>query len=175
MEIHDLKNKIRDIPDFPKKGVVFRDITPLLKDGEAFKTVIKELAAYYQDKKIDLIVSSEARGFIVGGALSYELGVGFIPVRKPGKLPAEKINHSFEKEYGPDTLEIHVDAIVKGQKVLICDDVLATGGTIQATAELVKKLEGDIIGFCFLVELNYLNGRKLLEGYDIFSLIKYDE
>ncbi len=170
----DLKNKIRNIPDFPRKGIVFRDITTLLKDSDAFRTAIDRMAEYCRKKNPDIIVSSEARGFILGGAIAYKLGIGFVPVRKPGKLPHKTINQSYEKEYGPDILEIHSDAVVKGQRVVIIDDLIATGGTINATAELVKRLGGDVVGFCFLIELSFLGGRKILKDYDVFSLIQYD-
>lgn len=170
----DLKNKIRNVPDFPKKGIVFRDITTLLKDKDAFKAAIDRMAEYCKKKNPDLIVSSEARGFIFGAAIAYKLGIGFVPVRKPGKLPHNTINHGYEKEYGQDVLEIHTDAIVRGQKVVIVDDLLATGGTINATAELVKKLGGEIAGICFLIELSFLGGRDLLKDYDVFSPIQYD-
>ena len=168
-----LKQKIRNIPDFPQKGVIFKDITPLLNDGEYFQKAIKAIAENYRGKNIDLIVASEARGFIIGSALAHELGVGFVPVRKAGKLPYKTLKHEYEKEYGKDSLEIHTDAIIVGQKILICDDVLATGGTINATKELVKKLGGDIVGFCFLIELLFLKGRDQFAGFDIFSLIQY--
>lgn len=170
----DIKDKIRNVPDFPKKGIVFRDITTLLKDKEALRYVIKKLANKYLDKKIDLVVGTESRGFIFGSLLAYELGVGFIPVRKKGKLPAEVVSEEYDLEYGKDCIEMHKDAIKPGQKILLVDDLVATGGTIKATAELVKQLGGDIIGMAFLIELSFLNPRKKLEGYDIFSLIKYD-
>jgi adenine phosphoribosyltransferase len=166
----NLESKIRRIPEF--KGVVFWDITPLLKDKICFKETIKQIAGHYRDKKIDVIVSNEARGFIVGAALAYELGVGFVPVRKKGKLPYKCIQLSYNKEYECDTIEMHEDALKKGQKVLIIDDLLATGGTVKANIELVEKLGGKIVGLGFLIELSYLNGRKLLGNkYEIFSLI----
>lgn len=172
MSIDNLKDKIRDIPDFPKKGIVFKDITPLLKDKDAFKVAIDKMADYCKSRNPDMIVSSESRGFIFGAAIAYKLGIGFVPVRKPGKLPFKTINHGYEKEYGPDSLEIHTDAIVRGQRVVIADDLLATGGTVNATAELVKKLGGDVMGLCFLIELGFLGGRKVLKDYDVFSLIQ---
>jgi adenine phosphoribosyltransferase len=168
----DLKSKIRRIPEF--KGVVFWDITTLLKDGHAFRECIKLMADHCQDKDIDLVVSSEARGFIIGGALAYELGVGFVPIRKKGKLPSKAVNLTYQKEYESDTIEIHEDSIKPGQKVLLIDDLLATGGTIKANAELVEKLGGEVIGIGFLIELEYLHGRETLGGkYDIFSIINF--
>lgn len=168
----DLKAKIRRIPEF--KGVVFWDITPLLKDKKAFKETIDKLAEHCKGKDIDVIVSNEARGFIVGAALAYALGVGFVPVRKKGKLPSKCVELTYEKEYESDTIEIHDDAIAKGQKVLIIDDLLATGGTVKANIELVEKLGGKIVGIGFLIELEYLPGRKTLGNkYEVFSLIKY--
>jgi adenine phosphoribosyltransferase len=167
----DLKSKIRRIPNF--KGVVFWDITPLLKDRDAFRECIKRMADHYRAKEIDLVVSSEARGFIFGGALAYELGVGFVPIRKKGKLPSKVISLTYQKEYEQDTIEIHKDAIEPGQRVLLMDDLLATGGTIKANAELVEKLGGVVASICVLIELDYLKGRDLLKDkYDIFSLIR---
>jgi len=166
----NLESEIRRIPEF--KGVVFWDITPILKDKISFKESVKQIADHYRDKKIDVIVSNEARGFIIGAALAYELGVGFVPVRKKGKLPYKCIQLSYNKEYECDTIEMHEDAIKKGQKVLVIDDLLATGGTVKANIELVEKLGGKIVGLGFLIELDYLNGRKLLgDKYEIFSLI----
>lgn len=168
----DLKEKIRRISEF--KGVVFWDITTLLKDKIAFKKSIQQMANHYRDKKIDLIVSNEARGFIFGAALAYELGVGFVPIRKKGKLPSKVVNLTYQKEYESDTIEIHEDAIVPNQKVLLIDDLLATGGTIKANAELVEKLGGEVVGMGFLIELYYLNGRKNIGNkYDVFSIIRY--
>jgi len=168
----DLKSKIRRIPEF--KGVVFWDITPLLKDKDAFKECIKRIANHFRGKKIDLVVSNEARGFIIGGALAYELGVGFVPIRKKGKLPFKVVNLTYSKEYESDTIEIHEDSIELGQSVLLVDDLLATGGTIKANVELVEKLGGKIVGMGFLIELEYLHGRKFLgDRYDIFSVINY--
>jgi len=170
----DLKKKIRSIPDFPKKGIVFRDITTLLRDGEAFGHSVDKMVEYYKGKKIDAILGAEARGFIFGAVMAYKLGVGFIPVRKPGKLPYKTCQVSYDLEYGKNILQMHVDAVKKGDKILIVDDLVATGGTAKAKAELVKKMEGEVVGFCFLIELEFLNPRKMLEGYDIFSLIKYE-
>jgi adenine phosphoribosyltransferase len=169
----DLKTTIRSIPDFPKKGIMFRDITTLLKDPAAFATAIDRLTAYYRGKSIDKIVSVESRGFILGAPLAYNLHAGFVPVRKPGKLPAEKLSQSYALEYGTDTLEIHQDAIARGERVLILDDLLATGGTISATCKLVEKLGGTIVGLAFLIELAFLDGRKQLSGYDVHSLVTY--
>ena len=168
----DLKAKIRRIPEF--KGVVFWDITPLLQDKKAFKEAIDKLAAYYKGKDIDVIVSNEARGFILGAPLAYKLGVGFVPVRKKGKLPGKCVQLTYQKEYEKDTIEMHEDAIKKGDKVLIIDDLLATGGTVKANAELVEKAGGKVVGLGFLIELEYLGGRKLVgDKYKVFSLIKY--
>jgi adenine phosphoribosyltransferase len=167
----NLKSKVRRIPEF--KGVVFWDITPLLKDKECFKESIRLLAEHYRGKDIDVIVSNEARGFIVGAALAYELGVGFVPVRKKGKLPYKCVDLTYKKEYECDTIEIHEDAIERGQKVLLIDDLLATGGTVKANIELVEKLGGEVVGIGFLIELGYLDGRKALGSrYDVFSLIQ---
>jgi adenine phosphoribosyltransferase len=167
----DLKSKVRRIPEF--KGVVFWDITPLLKDPCCFRECIRLLADHYRGKDIDVIVSNEARGFIVGAALAYELGVGFIPVRKKGKLPFKCVDLTYKKEYEYDTIEIHEDAIEQGQKVLLIDDLLATGGTIKANIELVEKLGGKIVGIGFLIELGYLDGRKAIgDKYEVFSIIQ---
>ena len=169
----DLKSKVRRIPEF--KGVVFWDITPLLKDKKCFKECIRLLADHYKGKAVDVIVSNEARGFIVGAALAYELGVGFVPVRKKGKLPFKCVDLTYKKEYECDTIEVHEDAVEKGQKVLLIDDLLATGGTIKANIDLVEKLGGKVVGIGFLIELGYLDGRKAIgDEYDIFSIIQYD-
>jgi adenine phosphoribosyltransferase len=169
-----LKNLIREVPDFPKKGILFYDITTLLKDKLGFATLIDALSENYIGKEIDLVLGMEARGFIFGPALSYRLNAGFVPVRKHGKLPAETVKISYELEYGSNALEIHKDAIVKGQRVLIVDDLLATGGTAAATAELVRNLGGEIAGLAFVVELDFLKGREKLANYDVFSLLHYD-
>ena len=167
----DLKSKIKRIPEF--KGVVFWDITPLLKDKHAFRQCIRGLADHYRDKDIDLVVSNEARGFIIGAAVAHELHVGFAPIRKKGKLPSKCVNLTYKKEYECDTIEIHEDAVSPGQKVLLIDDLLATGGTVKANIELVEKLGGEIVGIGFLIELGYLDGRKALgTKYDVFSIIK---
>jgi adenine phosphoribosyltransferase len=169
----ELKVKIRNIPDFPKKGILFRDITTLLKDGDAFEKAVLFLCQPYRKEKIDLVIAVEARGFIFGGALAHELGVGIVPIRKKGKLPAETMSVTYKLEYGEDTLEIHTDAIKPGDRVLIVDDLLATGGTTMATIELVKRLKGEIAGISFLIELADLKGREKLNGYPINSLIKF--
>lgn len=174
MNLEDLKGKIRNIPDFPIKGVVFRDITTLISDPEAFKFVIDHLYERYRNKKPDLIVGIESRGFIFGGALADRLSVGFIPARKPGKLPWETVEESYELEYGKATLQIHADAIEKGQRVLILDDLLATGGTLAATARLVEKLGGIIEEIAIIIELTFLKGREKLTGRNIYSLVQYD-
>ncbi len=171
----NLKALIREVPDFPKPGISFKDITTLLKDGEAFRQVIDEFAAYFRDKQPDVIVGAESRGFILGAPLAYKLGCGFVPVRKPGKLPAAVAKASYALEYGEDTLEIHLDSIKPGQRVLIVDDLLATGGTISAAAQLVKQLKGEIIGIALVIELDALKGREKLAGYDILSLVHYDD
>jgi len=169
----DLKAKIRRIPEF--KGVVFWDITQLLKDKYAFKECIKQMAEHGRDKGADVIVSSEARGFILGAALAYELGLGFVPIRKKGKLPSKTASLTYRKEYESDTIEVHEDSIEPGQKVLLVDDLLATGGTIKANAELVEKLGGEIVGMVFLIELGYLHGREALgDKYEVFSIINYE-
>jgi adenine phosphoribosyltransferase len=166
----DLKAKIRRIPEF--KGVVFWDITPLLRDKDAFRECIKRMADHFRGKDVDVVVSNEARGFIIGAAVAYELGVGFVPIRKKGKLPSKVVNLTYEKEYESDTIEIHEDAIERGQRVLLVDDLLATGGTIKANVELIKKLGGEVVGIGFLIELGYLHGRENLgDKYDLFSLI----
>ena len=168
----DFKSKIRRIPEF--KGVVFWDITTLLKDNHAFRESIKKLADHYRGKDVDVVLSNEARGFILGAALAYELGVGFVPVRKKGKLPSKTVKLTYQKEYESDTIEIHEDAIEPGQKVLLVDDLLATGGTIKANAELVEKLGGKVVGMGFLIELEYLHGREVLgDKYEIFSIVNY--
>lgn len=168
-----LTKLIRSIPDFPKKGILFRDITTLLNDKKAFRSAIDELAGLIPDKNIDYIVAAESRGFIFGAALAYKLGCGFIPVRKPGKLPAKTYRHTYTLEYGEDSLEIHQDAFKAGAKILILDDLLAIGGTAKAMVELVKKLKGEITAIAFLIELTDLKGKEKLVGYPVYSLIKY--
>ena len=168
----DLKEAIRDIPDFPKKGIIFKDITTLLKDADKFRLAIDSIVNKYKNKKIDAIVSVEARGFIFGSAAAYKLGVGLVPVRKEGKLPHHTYSISYDLEYGTDTLEIHRDAFKKGSRVLIVDDLLATGGTTAAVIKLVEKAGGKVIGLAFLIELTALKGREKLKGYPVVSLIK---
>jgi adenine phosphoribosyltransferase len=169
----DLKQFIAIVPDYPKPGITFKDITPLMNDGEAYKYATDQIVDYAKDKQIDLIVGPEARGFIIGCPVAYSLGIGFAPVRKEGKLPRETVKVSYGLEYGSDVLTIHKDAIQPGQRVLITDDLLATGGTIDATIQLVEQLGGVVAGIAFLVELTYLEGRKKLEGYDIMTLMNY--
>ena len=171
--MEELKQYIRDIPDFPKKGIIFKDITTLLKDGKKFKEAIDSMAKIFRGKEVDVVVGIEARGFIIAGALSYRLGAGMVPVRKKGKLPYLTYRSTYELEYGTDTLEIHQDAIKPGDKVLIVDDLLATGGTTEAVIELIKKLNGEIVEIAYLIELTFLKGRERLKNYPVFSLIKY--
>jgi adenine phosphoribosyltransferase len=171
----DLARTIRSVPDFPVEGILFYDITTMLKNPEAFKESVDQLVNYYQETEVDIVIGVESRGFIFGTPLAYKLGAGFVPVRKPGKLPAEKLTESYELEYGTNTLEIHKDAIEQGQKVLVVDDLLATGGTAKATCNLVEKLGGQVVGVAFVIELNFLKGREQLKGYDVFSLLSYDE
>ncbi|WP_312473988.1 adenine phosphoribosyltransferase [Neobacillus sp.] len=169
----DLKQFITIVPDWPKPGIKFKDITPLMNDGEAYKYATDQIVSYAKEKHIDLIVGPEARGFIIGCPVAYSLGVGFAPVRKDGKLPRETIKVGYGLEYGKDVLTIHKDAIKPGQRVLVTDDLLATGGTIEATIQLVEQLGGVVAGIAFLVELSYLEGRKKLNGYDILTLMHY--
>jgi adenine phosphoribosyltransferase len=168
-----LKAAIRKIPDFPTKGIMFRDVTTLWKDGALLKECNDVLCDKYKKSRIDAVLGIEARGFIVGAPLAVSLGVGFLPLRKVGKLPGTKISESYDLEYGTATLEIHTDAIKKGQKILIVDDLIATGGTALAAAKLVEALRGKVVGFAFVVELSALRGRDALKGYDIFSVVKY--
>lgn len=170
-----LKKLIREVPDFPKKGILFYDITTLLKDKTGFATLIDALSEHFISEKVDLVLGMEARGFIFGPAVAYRLNAGFIPVRKPGKLPAATQKYDYALEYGTNTLEIHKDAIQKGQRVIIVDDLLATGGTAEATAKLAEQLGAEIAGMGFVVELDFLNPRAKLKGYDIFSLLHYDK
>lgn len=171
--IEELKNSIRDIPDFPKKGIIFRDITTLLKDGRKFKNAVDFIVERYKDKKIDKVVAIEARGFILGGVIAYKLGAGIVPVRKKGKLPYETHAVEYELEYGKDSLEIHKDAIKPNDRVLLIDDLLATGGTMNAVCSLVEQLKGKVVEIAFLIELTLLNGRSRLKGHEVFSLIKF--
>jgi adenine phosphoribosyltransferase len=168
-----LKKLIREVPDFPKKGILFYDITTLLRDKVGFATLIDQLSEYYLPQEVDLVLGIEARGFIFGPALAYRLNAGFVPVRKPGKLPAATARAEYELEYGSNTLEIHKDAIEKGQRVVIVDDLLATGGTAEATARLASSLGAKIAGLGFVVELDFLHGRDKLKGYDVLSLLRY--
>lgn len=169
-----LMRLIRDVPDYPKKGIVFKDITTLIKRGDAFEEVINIFFEKCKDKKIDLVAAVESRGFIFGGALADRLKVGFVPIRKFGKLPARTVEQKYDLEYGTDTLEIHQDAVAPGQRVLIVDDLLATGGTIKATCKLVEKLGGQVVGILIMIELGFLNGRDKLKDYDLFTLIRYE-
>lgn len=170
----DLKSAIRSIPDFPKKGIVFRDITTLLNNPAAFRDAIDLFTARYQNSSINRVVSVESRGFILGAPLAYRLGAGFVPVRKPGKLPAPTIREEYSLEYGTDAVEIHRDAIAPGDRVLVLDDLLATGGTILAACKLVERLGGTVAGLAFLIELSFLGARSRLNQYEIFSLITYE-
>lgn len=169
----ELKDYIRSIQDYPKEGILFRDITTLLKDKDAFKLAIDKMAEQVKDKKVDLIVGAESRGFLIGSALAYKMNCGFIPVRKKGKLPYKTISEEYALEYGTDTLYMHEDAIKKGDNVLVVDDLIATGGTALAMIKMVEKLGGDVVGSSFLIELEELNGRKEIEKYPINILIKY--
>ncbi|MDD9147665.1 adenine phosphoribosyltransferase [Sporolactobacillus sp. CQH2019] len=169
----DYKQYIESVQDFPNKGINFRDITSLLQEGTVYKSAIDDLSKFAKERDAEVVVGPEARGFVIGGPLAYSLGVGFVPVRKPGKLPREVVTVSYEKEYGLDELCIHKDSIKAGQRVLVTDDLLATGGTIEATIKLVKRLGGVVAGVAFLIELTELNGRKLLTDYDVLSLIKF--
>jgi adenine phosphoribosyltransferase len=169
----ELATLIRDVPDFPIEGIMFKDITTLIRDEDAFREVIDWMTDQYADSRIDCVVAVEARGYIFGAPLAYKLGVGFVPIRKPGKLPAKTISESYELEYGTNALEIHEDGIEPGQRVLVIDDLLATGGSARAAVNLVERLGGEIIGVAFLVELDFLHGRAKLEGYDVLSLIHY--
>jgi len=171
----DLASTIRSVPDFPVEGILFYDITTMLQNPAALKYTIDQLACQYEDSQIDVVAGMESRGFIFGVPVAYQLGTGFIPIRKPGKLPAASISESYELEYGTNTLEIHTDAIKKGQKVLIVDDLLATGGTAKATCNLIERLGGEVVGIAFIIELTFLNGREQLSGYNVFSMLKYDE
>ena len=168
-----LEDYVATINDYPQKGVIFRDISPLMADGNAYNYALTEIVQYARDKQIDMVVGPEARGFIVGCPVAYQLGIGFAPVRKPGKLPRETVEATYEKEYGTDTLTIHADAIKPGQRVLIVDDLLATGGTVSATIELIEKLGGIVAGCAFIIELDDLEGRKKIGDYDYKVLMHY--
>ncbi|HBG01781.1 MAG TPA: adenine phosphoribosyltransferase [Firmicutes bacterium] len=171
----DLKGKIRVIEDFPKPGISFKDITTLLKDAEALKETVQRMAEHFRDCGVEMIVGVESRGFILGAPLAYEMGLGFVLIRKPKKLPGDVLSVQYNLEYGTDHLEIHADAFSPGTKVLVVDDLLATGGTIEAAIQLIQKLGGDVAGLAFLIELTYLKGRQRLMDYDIFSLVRYEE
>lgn len=170
----ELASLIRDVPDFPVEGILFKDITTLIRNADAFREVIDRMTEHYADTDVDLVVAVEARGYIVGAPLAYALGAGFVPVRKPGKLPAKIVSESYTLEYGTNTLEIHEDAIKPGQWVLVVDDLLATGGSARATINLVERLGGKVVGVAFMIELDFLHGRDKLEGYDVLSLIHFD-
>jgi adenine phosphoribosyltransferase len=170
----DLDSKIRTIPNFPKKGIMFKDITTVLKDAEALAYCVDTFYKKYKNKGITKVIGIESRGFIIGTALAYRLGAGFVPIRKPGKLPAETIRQEYQLEYGTDAIEIHKDAISNGEIVLLHDDVLATGGTMEAACKMVNQLGGVIVGLSFLIELSFLNPRKKLDDYEIFALLNYD-
>jgi adenine phosphoribosyltransferase len=173
--MNDLKTLIREVPDFPKAGILFYDITTLLKDKDGFRGVIDGLKSHYQNAAVDKVLGIEARGFIFAPALAYALGAGFVPVRKPKKLPSECVSVRYDLEYGTDCLEVHRDAVTPGERVLIVDDLLATGGTAAAASRLVKEVGGNVVGLGFVVELTFLNGRSKLAGYDVFSLLQYDK
>jgi adenine phosphoribosyltransferase len=174
VDVDALKALVRTVPDFPKPGILFYDITTLLKDKTGFAKLIDALAAHYIEKKVDLVLGIEARGFIFGPALAYRLNAGFVPVRKPGKLPAKTKRVTYDLEYGSDALEIHEDAIQPGQRVVLVDDLLATGGTMEATVRLAKELGGEIVGLAFAVELDFLKGRDRFKDYDVYTLLHYD-
>jgi adenine phosphoribosyltransferase len=169
----DLTARVRDVPDFPKTGIVFKDLMPLVADRVYFRETIDRLAEWARPREPDVILGAEARGFIFGGALAYTLGCGFVPARKPGKLPWSTVEARYELEYGTDTLEVHTDALGKGSRVIVLDDVLATGGTAQAKIDLVEQLGGQVVGALFVIELAFLHGRDKLDGYDVHALIEY--
>jgi adenine phosphoribosyltransferase len=169
----DLSSKIRDVPDFPKEGIVFKDVMPLIADPEYFRETIRQLAEWSRPRNPDLVLGAEARGFIFGAALAYEVGAGFIAARKPGKLPWETVSATYELEYGTDSLEMHRDAVTPDARVIVLDDVLATGGTARAKVELVESMGGIVVGVLFVIELTFLHGRDRLEGQDVHSLIQY--
>jgi adenine phosphoribosyltransferase len=173
MTIEELKALVRDVPDFPTEGIVFKDLMPLIGNAEAFHATIEQLAEWAGPRSPDIILGAEARGFIFGGALAYELGCGFVPARKPGKLPWEKVRATYDLEYGSDSLEIHADALAAGSRVIVLDDVLATGGTAHAKVELVERLGGEVVGALFVIELTFLDGRAKLDGTDVHALIAY--
>ena len=170
----NLQDYIRDIPDFPKEGIVFKDITPLLGSATAFRAAIDRMADEFRDKNVDVITAAEARGFLFATPLAMELGVGVVPIRKPGKLPYKKRSYSYELEYGTDTLEMHVDGIDEGQNVLVVDDLLATGGTVEACCKMIEQSNANIVACAFLIELKFLNGAERLQPHPVYSLIEYD-
>jgi adenine phosphoribosyltransferase len=170
----NLRSRIRSVPDFPKEGIVFRDITTLLKDADSFREAVRTFVDHYRDQGIQKVVAIESRGFILGAVLAHQLRAGFVPVRKPGKLPWRTLHQEYLLEYGSDAVEIHEDALSPGERVLVHDDLLATGGTAAATSELVQRLGGTIAGFSFLIELAFLKGREKLKGYDVFSILRFD-
>src|SRR5437588_4695852 len=174
MDVADLRAKIREIKDFPTEGILFKDITTLLKDGPAFRRVVDLLSERYRRERVDVVVGVESRGFILGGALAHQLKAGFVPVRKPGKLPGKTIKVEYELEYGRDALAVHVDAIKRGQRVLDVDDLLATGGTMGATLRLIRQLGGQVVGVAFMIELAFLHGRDKLKEHPLHSLIVYE-
>ncbi len=173
MDARELKSYIVEVPDFPKPGISFKDITPVLKNAAAYRFVIDRMHDEFKDRNVDLVLGVESRGFLFGAPLAIKLGKGFIPVRKPGKLPRERISASYALEYGVDALEVHRDAVRDGQRVVLVDDVLATGGTIAACTQLVRKLGGEVVGVAFLMELSFLSGRDKLEGEHVFSVVQY--
>ena len=173
MSVADLQAKIRDVPDFPEPGIVFKDIMPMLAQPKLLRESVDLLAEWAEPRTPDVILGGEARGFILGAALAYKLGCGFVAARRPGKLPWETISASYALEYGENALEVHSDAFTRGQRVLLHDDVLATGGTARAIVDLAENLGGEVVGIAFLIELDFLEGRKLLEGHDVYSLIHY--
>ncbi|MFH0832424.1 MAG: adenine phosphoribosyltransferase [Candidatus Aenigmatarchaeota archaeon] len=175
MNMEELKKTIRNVPDFPKKGILFYDFTTLLKNPEALRCAVHEMKKVCDGKAIDIIVGIESRGFILGGIIAHELGVGFVPIRKKGKLPAEVVRAEYELEYGKDHIEVHKDGILEGQNVVIIDDLLATGGTAEAAVRLIESIGGKVVGLVFLIELSFLKGREKLKGYDVFSLLQYGE
>jgi adenine phosphoribosyltransferase len=171
--MEDLRNIIRDVPDFPKKGIIFKDITTLLSDAKSYQRMVDLIANRYIGSRIDKVVGVEARGFIIGAALAYKLGAGIVLVRKPGKLPAETFKKSYDLEYGSDTLEIHKDSILKGERIVIADDLLATGGTMEAVVDMVNVMSGELVECCFMAELEFLHGRDRLPKDKVFSLLKF--